>query len=133
MSLRDNILDGRFRGMVIKLVLSNGEVVEGVVDDVARYELSLRVKEFLYVVFRHGISYLEVNASELHGERREELEDTIITNELVGSDVELVLTSGARIRGRLMKISRYELGIRYDDKGLIIPKSSILYVKLSSI
>lgn len=131
--MRDNILDSRFRGMVIKLVLSNGEAVEGVVDDVARYELSLRVKEFLYVVFRHGVSYLEVSASELHGERREELEDTLITNELVGSDIELALISGVKIRGRLMKVSRYELGVRHDDKGLIIPKSSILYVKLSSI
>lgn len=128
--MRDNILDSRFRGMAIKLSLVNGDFLEGIVDDVAKYELSLRIKDSIYIVFRHSITYLEIGASELHGERREELEDTLLTNDFVGLDVSILLINGARISGRLMKVSRYELGLRCDDRGFIVPKSSIIYIEL---
>jgi len=129
--LRDNIIDSRFRGMHIKLTLVNGDELDGVVDDVAKYEIGLRVRDSPYIVFRHGVAYIEVNAMELHGERREELEDTILTADFTGVDVELLLVNGRKLNGRLVKVSRYEIGVRSNDTGFIIPKNNILYVKLS--
>ncbi|MEL9998157.1 MAG: hypothetical protein QXH99_06670 [Sulfolobales archaeon] len=130
MPVRDNIVDSRFRGMAVKISLVNGDELEGVIDDVSRYELGLLVREDLYIVFRHGINYVEVGAVDLHGERSDELEDSLIGSDFIGFDVEVLLINNRRLVGRLMKISRYELGIRVEDKGFIIPKSSILYIRL---
>lgn len=130
MPIRDNIIDSRFRGMAIKVFLINGEDFEGIVDDVARYELGLTVRDSFYIVFRHGVTYVEVSSSDLHGERGTELEDSLITSDFIGVDVDVLLINGNKLSGRLMKVSRYELGIRYGDKGLIIPKSNIIYIKI---
>ncbi|MEM4518938.1 MAG: hypothetical protein QXD94_00660 [Sulfolobales archaeon] len=130
MPIRDNIIDNRFRGMVARVFLINGEDFEGVVDDVAKYELGLTIRDSFYIVFRHGITYVEVGVTDLHGERVEDLEDSLITTDFIGVDVDVLLINGIKLSGRLMKISRYELGIRTEDKGLIIPKSNIIYIRL---
>ncbi len=116
--------------MVVKVFLVNGENFEGVVDDVAKYELGLTVRDYFYIVFRHGLTYVEVNAADLHGERGMELDDSLITSDFIGVDVDMILVDGRKLSGRLMKISRYELGIRVGDKGLIIPKSSVVYLRM---
>lgn len=124
-------MDSKFRGMAVKISLVNGEDFEGVVDDIAKYELGLTIRDSFYIVFRHSIASIEVNAVDLHGERWEELDDSLITADFIGVDVDILLVNNRKLSGRLVKISRYELGIRSNDKGLIVPKSSIIYIKIS--
>ncbi len=131
--MRDNIIDGRFRGMSVKVSLINGEEFDGIVDDVAKYELGITVRDSFYIVFRHGVTCVQVNAADLHGERGTELDDSLITSDFIGVDVDVMLVNGRELSGRLMKISRYELGIRVEDKGLIIPKSNIIYLRVHRV
>ncbi len=123
-------MDSKFRGMAVRVSLINGEDFEGIVDDVARYELGLTIRDSFYIVFRHSIAFIEVNAVDLHGEKRAELDDSLITADFIGVDADILLINNRKLSGRLIKISKYELGIRADDKGLIIPKSSIIYIKI---
>lgn len=126
---RENLLDSRFIGRVIKVKLSGVEnLLEGIVDEVARYELGLRIRDKPYIIFRHAVLYTIVPAMDLHGESREELEDVILTPDFVGEDVSIGLIDGNVLEGRLMKVSRYEIGLRRNDDGLIIPKSNIAYL-----
>jgi len=128
--VRDNILDRRFEGKAIRVyVLGVEEPLEGAVDEVSKYELGIRTPKGAVVVFRHSIAYVEVPQAELHGFSQEDMEEVIITPEMVGSDVVVVLRNGTSIEGKIAKVSKYELGIRVGDRAFIIPKSSISYVK----
>jgi sRNA-binding regulator protein Hfq len=127
--VRENILDRRFEGKAIRVyVLGSEEPLEGAVDEVAKYEIGIRTPKGAVVVFRHAIAYVEVPQTELHGFSQEEMEDVVITSEMVGSDVVVVLRSGTSVEGKIAKVSKYELGVRVGDRALIIPKSSISYV-----
>ncbi len=128
--MRDNILDRRFEGKAIRVyVLGTEEPLEGAVDEVSKYEVGIRTPRGAVVVFRHAIAYIEVPQTELHGFSQEEMEEVIITPEMVGSDVVVVLSNGNSIEGKIAKVSKYELGIRVGDRAFIIPKSSVSYVE----
>ncbi|MCX8184842.1 MAG: hypothetical protein RMI56_00505 [Sulfolobales archaeon] len=127
--MRDNILDRRFEGKAIKLrLIGIEEPLEGVVDEVSKYEIGIRTPRGPVVVFRHSIAHIEVSQTDLHGFSSEELEDVIITSEMTGAGVEVVLSDKTRIDGKLSKISRYEIGVRAGDRALVIPKSAISYI-----
>lgn len=128
--MRDNILDRRFEGKVVRIYISGmDEPLEGVIDEVSKYEIGIRTpKEGPTVVFRHAIAYAEVSQADLHGFSSEELEDVIITPEMSGSDVVVVLRGNVKLSGKLAKVSKYEIGLRVGDKALIIPKASISHI-----
>ncbi len=130
--LKENILDSRFTGKSIKMkVLGYSDYIEGVVDEVSKYEVGIRAREGAIVVFRHAILLIEVQAPDLHGYRQEELEDTVLTTDFIGSDVEINLINGEKISGKLMKITKYEIGlVTSEGKAFIIPKSSISIVRI---
>ena len=104
------------------------DLIEGIVDEVAKYELGLRVRDTPVVVFRHAILYVETEAPEIHGYGSRELEDTVLTSDMVGEEVEIHLINGLVVKGKLMKVSKYELGIRSKEVTYVIPKSSISYI-----
>ncbi|MCS7099489.1 MAG: hypothetical protein RMH84_00775 [Sulfolobales archaeon] len=132
--MRDNILDRRFEGKAVRLRLVGvEEPIEGVVDEVSKYEIGVRTPKGPVVVFRHSIAYVEVSQADLHGFSSEELEDVIITPEMSGSDVTVVLFDKTRIDGKLSKVSKYEIGVRTGDRALIIPKSTISYVVFQGV
>lgn len=127
--MRDNILDKRFEGKAIRLYLvGTREPMEGVVDEVSKYEIGIRTPKGPVVVFRHSVAYIEVSQVDIHGFSSEELEDIIITPEMVGSEVAVVLQDGTELVGKLSKVSKYEIGIRAGERALIVPKSSISHI-----
>ncbi|MEM1623311.1 MAG: hypothetical protein QXZ60_05080 [Sulfolobales archaeon] len=127
--MRDNILDKRFEGKAVRIYLTGSkEPLEGVVDEISKYEVGVRTPSGPIVVFRHSIAYIEVSQADIHGFSNEELEDVIITPEMTGSDVTVILQDSTKIVGKLSKVSKYEIGVRAGDKALIIPKSSISHI-----
>ncbi len=130
MPLRENLIDARFVGREITFrVRGLEEPVKGVIDEVARYEIGVRSEGKPVVIFRHAILYAVAEATELHGYSGEQLRDTVIDSEMVGSDVSVRLVTGEELSGKLMKVTKYELGFRSDDKGIIVPKSSIALIR----
>jgi len=109
-------------------VLGRDDPIEGVVDEVAKYEIGVSVRGTPVIIFRHAILYVETEAPEIHGYGSGELEDTVLTSDLVGENVEVHLINGYKLGGKLMKVSRYEIGIRGKETTFIIPKSSISYI-----
>ena len=127
--MRDNILDKRFEGKAVRVyLLGLEEPIEGVIDEVSRFEIGMRTPKGPIVVFRHSIAYAEVSQAEVHGFSSEELDDVVITPEMTGSEVTVFLQGGGKLSGRITKVSRYEIGLRSGDRALIIPKSSISHV-----
>jgi len=130
--IRENILDTRFEGKSIKVYIQGArEPLEGVVDEVAKYEVGLRVEGKAVILFRHAILYIVTEPMEFHGYSIEELGETILTADFIGSELEVHLVNGDVVKGKLTKLSRYEVGIVSNEGGLVIPKVSISYVVVS--
>ncbi len=133
MPLRENIIDSRLSGREIRIkVAGYDDEIKGIIDEVARYEIGLRSEGKAVVVFRHSIMYATINAADLHGYSGERLNDTVIDSDLIGTDLELHLINGDELKGRLMKVSKYELGLRYNDNGVVVPKSAIAFAVIKS-
>ncbi|PUA32837.1 MAG: hypothetical protein B7O98_05215 [Zestosphaera tikiterensis] len=129
MPVRENIIDARFSGREVEFkVMGVNEPIRGLIDEVSRYEIGLRVKDKAYVIYRHAILTAKVEPTELHGFSAEQLNDTVINSEFIGSEIEIHLIDGSVVSGTLIKISKYEIGVKSGDEGLVIPKSSISYV-----
>ncbi|MCD6323655.1 MAG: hypothetical protein J7L55_00905 [Desulfurococcales archaeon] len=128
MPLRENIIDSRLSGREIRLKVAGfQDEIRGIIDEVARYEIGLQSEGKGIVVFRHSIMYAQVNAADLHGYSGERLRDTVIDSDMIGSTIKLHLVNGEEIEGKLMKLSKYELGLRKGEEGLVIPKSAISF------
>ncbi len=127
--MRENIIDQRLVGKAIKIfVLGYEDPIEGVVDEISKYEIGVSVSNKPCIVFRHAILYALLSETELHGYSQEELEDTVLTPDLIGAEMEIYLINGWKIEGRLMKLSRYEIGILSKGKGVVVPKSNISFI-----
>jgi sRNA-binding regulator protein Hfq len=131
--MRENIIDSRLTGREIKVkVMGYSEEIKGLIDEVAKYEIGIRSEKGAIVVYRHSILYATLNAADLHGYSNERLRDTVIDSDMIGTEVELHLISGETIEGKLMKLSKYELGLTRGDEGLIVPKSAISFATIKS-
>jgi RNase P/RNase MRP subunit p29 len=130
MRIRDNIIDSRFVGRMIRIHTHCGKVIEGILDEVTRYELGIRTSTNAIVVMRHSIVKVAVSESDIHGSGTIEA-DTVITNDFTGENVTILLNSCEEIKGRLMKLSKYEVGVVTNEGTYIIPKSAIIYVVLA--
>ncbi len=126
--LRENIIDSRLSGREIKLKVAGfDEEIKGIIDEVARYEIGLRSEGKGVVVFRHSILYAQMNAADLHGYSAERLRDTVIDSDMIGSSIKLHLVNGEEVGGKLLKLSKYEIGLRRGEEGIVIPKSAISF------
>jgi len=127
-----SILDQRFEGRNVEIHTIDGSKLSGVIDEISTYEIGMLVEDIPTIVFKHAILYVIVQAMDLHGMSisEREISNHILNEDFIGVNVELTLINGSRINGRLMKISRYELGIQISDKGYIVPKASISYIKI---
>ncbi len=130
--MKENILDGRFTGKSAKIkVIGVDGFIEGVIDEVSRYEIGLRTRDGPVIVFRHAVLFIEVQPPDLHGYSQEELEDTVLTTDFIGCRIDVTLVDGSVLKGKLMKVTRYELGVVTNEgKALVIPKSSIATVSI---
>ncbi len=129
-----SILDPRFEGRNIEVHTVDGSKLSGVVDEVSVYEIGMLVEGTPTIVFKHAILYVVVQAMDLHGASvsDREISEHILDEDFIGSDVEVVLVNGSKLKGRLVKVSRYEVGLHIDDRGYVVPKGSISYVKIMS-
>jgi len=129
-----SILDQRFEGRNVEIYTIDTSRLSGVVDEVSTYEIGMLVEGKPVIVFKHAILYIVVQPMDLHGVSvsEREIADHILDEDFIGSDLELTLLNGSKISGRLVKVSKYEIGLQVGDKGFIIPKASISYVRIIS-
>ncbi len=115
---------------MIKVYTFCGRVIEGILDEVTRYELGIRTSTSAVVVMRHSIVKVAVSESDIHGSGSLEA-DTVITSDFIGENVTILLNNCEEIKGRLMKLSKYEIGVITGEETYIVPKSAIVYVVLA--
>ena len=96
----------------------------------SKYEIGLRVREKPLVIFRHAIAAITTGISDIHGESYEEIEENIVDKDFIGYDMTVHLINGRVIEGRLIKVSKYEIGLLSQGKAYIIPKNNIMYIEV---
>lgn len=124
------LLDSRFEGRSIEIHIVNGEKFLGLVDEVALNEIGLLVEGTPIVVPRNAILYTATGLSDIHGFGECCEYEYVIDEDFIGTDIAVKLVNGDEISGRLVKIAKNELGVVQGNKALIIPRNSILYVKI---
>lgn len=68
--MRDNILDRRFEGKAVRLRLVGvEEPIEGVVDEVSKYEIGVRTGDRALIIPKSTISYVVFQGVEARGSR----------------------------------------------------------------
>ena len=128
------LIDNRYEGRSLEIYTVDGEKLLGLVDEVATFEIGMVVEGKPVVVNRKAILYVVTGLSDIHGWSQEECceSDYVLDEDFIGSDVVVKLVNGNEINGRLMKVSRYELGVVQGNKAFIIPRRSVSFVRIVS-
>ncbi|MEM1561051.1 MAG: hypothetical protein QXN35_05820 [Ignisphaera sp.] len=124
------IVNERFEGRSLEVHIVNGEKLMGVVDEVALYELGMSIENTPTIISRNSILYVVTGLSDIHGMGECCEKEYVLDEEFIGSDVLTKLVNGNEIEGRLIKITRDEVGLAQGNKAVIIPRRSILYLKI---
>lgn len=124
------IVNERFEGRSLEVHIVNGEKLMGVVDEVALYELGMSIEDTPTIISRNSILYVVTGLSDIHGMGECCEKEYVLDEEFIGSDVLTKLVNGNEIEGRLIKITRDEVGLAQGNKAVIIPRRSILYLKI---
>lgn len=118
-------------GRSIYVELVDGEIIEGILDQVSSYELGVRGAREALVVFRHAIRSVRVRENEVAGIVRECCEEQhILDTSYAGYDVTVKFIGGGELSGKLLSVSRYEVAVASGGYAYIINKGSISYIKL---
>jgi len=128
------LIDDRYEGRSLEVYTIDGEKLLGLVDEVATFELGMVVEGEPVVVNRKAILYVVTGLSDIHGWSQAECceNDYVLDEDFIGSDVVVKLVNGDEINGRLMKVSRYELGVVQGNRAFIIPRRSVSFVRITS-
>ncbi|MCC6016212.1 MAG: hypothetical protein LM582_04110 [Desulfurococcaceae archaeon] len=124
------LLNGRFEGRSIELFVLNGERIVGLVDEVTINEIGILAEEVATIVPRNAILYVVTGLSDIHGFGECCEAEYVLDEDFIGSDITVKLVNGEEIGGRLIKITKNEIGVAQGNRALIIPRSSILYIKI---
>lgn len=125
------LITEKLAGRNIQLEMMNGDVIEGILEHVTSYELGLRSREGILVVFRHAIKSARVRENEVMGIVKDCCEEQqILDSGYVGYDVVVRFISGGELSGKLLSVSKYEIAISSGGYAYILNKGSISYVKL---
>lgn len=124
------IVSEKFEGRSLEVHTVNGEKLMGIVDEVALYELGMSVGNVPTIVPRNSILYIITGLSDVHGLGECCEKEYVLDEEFIGSDVYTKLVNGDEIEGRLTKVTRDEVGLAQGNKAIIIPRRSILYLKI---
>jgi sRNA-binding regulator protein Hfq len=124
------LLNGRFEGRSIELFVLNGERIVGLVDEVTINEIGILAEEVATIVPRNAILYVATGLSDIHGFGECCEAEYVLDEDFIGSDITVKLVNGEEIGGRLIKITKNEIGVAQGNRALIIPRSSILYIKI---
>jgi len=125
-----NIIDHRFEGRSLEVYTVDGERLIGLVDEVAVYEIGMYVENVPIIVERSSILYMVSGLSDLHGSSECCEKEYVLDEDFIGVDVELRLINGQEIGGRIVKITKNEIGIAQGNRALIIPRSKISFIKV---
>lgn len=126
----NTLLDTRFEGRSIELYMLNGERVMGLVDEVSVNEIGLLVEGVATIIPRNAILYMVTGLSDIHGFGECCESEFVLDDDFVGLDITVKLMNGDELNGRLMKITRNEIGVVQGNRALVIPRNSILYIKI---
>lgn len=124
------LLDNRFEGRSIELYTINGEKLLGLIDEVALNEIGLIVEGTPIVIPRSSILYITTGLSDIHGFGECCEAEYVLDEDFIGSDASIKLVNGGEVAGRIVKLTKNEIGIAQGNRALIIPRSSIVYVKI---
>ncbi len=127
------ILGDRFIGRNIYIELQNGEAIEGILEEVTNYEIGIRSKGKPVIVFKHAVKRIKVKENEIRGVLTDCCEESHILNtEYQGMEIEVCFLDRSRMKGRLVRVARYEIAVASDDSAYIISKGSIAYIVIMS-
>ncbi len=124
------IIDHRFEGRSLEVYTIDGEKLMGLIDEVAVYEIGMYVENSPIIIERTSILYMVSGLSDLHGSSECCEKEYILDEDFIGVDVELRLINGQEISGRIVKITKNEIGIAQGNRALIIPRSKISFMKV---
>ncbi len=124
------LINERFEGRSLEVHTVNGEKFMGIVDEVTLHELGMSVENTPTIIPRKSILYIITGLSDVHGLGECCEKEYVLDEEFIGADVFTKLINGNEIEGRLIKITRDEVGLAQSNKAIIIPRRSILYLKI---
>ncbi len=124
------VIDERFEGRSLELYTVDGEKLMGLVDEVAVNEIGMLVENTPVIVNRSAILYAVTGLTDIHGYGECCEKEYVLDEDFIGCDVIVRLINGQEISGRLMKVSKNEIGISQENRAIIIPRSSISFVKI---
>lgn len=108
----------------------NGEKVLGLIDEVSLNEIGLIVEGTPMVIPRSSILYTATGLSDIHGFGECCDSEYVLDEDFIGCDASIKLVNGNEIMGRILKLTKNEIGVVQGNRALIIPRSSVLYVKI---
>jgi len=125
------IIDERIAGRAVEVYTLGGERIQGIIEEVATFELGISSEGYAYIVPRQSIAYISAGPSDIYGAHECCKSDFVLDEDFVGCDLEAMLINGQKIEGRLMKVSRGEIAVMATNNRLyVIPRSSIQYIKV---
>jgi len=127
---RGVIIDERFVGRSLEIYTVDGDKVLGLVDEVACNEIGMLVEGKPTIVERRAILYAVTGLTDVHGISEGCEKEFVLGEEFIGRDVSIRLVNGIEVRGRLIKVSRNEIGIAQENRALIIPRKSISIIRI---
>ena len=125
-----HVIDERFEGRSLEVYTVDGDKLVGLVDEVSRHEIGMIIEGKPVVVERSSILYVITGLSDIHGAGSACERDYVLDESFVGYDVTVRLINGSEISGRLLKISRDEIGIAQENRALIVPRRSIVFIRI---
>ncbi len=127
---RGVIIDERFVGRSLEIYTVDGDKLLGLVDEVACNEIGMLVEGKPIIVERRAILYAVTGLTDVHGISEGCEKEFVLNEEFIGRDLVVKLINGLELRGRLIKVSRNEIGIAQENRALIIPRRAISIVKI---
>ena len=124
------IIDERFEGRSLEVYTVDGDKLVGLVDEIGRHEIGMIVEGKPVVVERRAILYIVTGLSDIHGAGSGCERDYVLDESFVGYDVTVRLVNGNEISGRLLKVSREEIGIAQENRAIIVPRRSIVFIRI---
>ncbi|MEM1683655.1 MAG: hypothetical protein QXG46_05255 [Ignisphaera sp.] len=124
------VLDSRFEGRSLELYTLDGEKLLGLVDEVSQNEIGMVVEGSPVIIPRSSILYIATGLSDIHGHGECCESEYVLDEDFIGSEVAIKLVNGGEVSGRVMKLTRSEIGIVQGNRAVIVPRTSIIYVKI---
>jgi len=124
------VIDERFVGRSIEVYMLDGSKLMGLVDEVANYEIGMMVGNEAVIVSRQAIAYVVTGQSDIHGYGECCDKEYVLDEDLIGSDAMVKLLNGQDISGRIVKITKNEIALLYQNKAYVVPREVVSYIKI---